>query len=62
MHQALIVLNRIYKEFEKGGWVFMVPLNPISLTCGLTAAEATRGKGKDSASNDLICPKTLSLL
>jgi len=45
MHRALTVLNHIYKEFEKQGWVFYGSLlNPMSLTCGLTAAEATQGK------------------
>jgi len=50
MHRALTVLNHIYKKFEKLGWVFYgSPLNPMSLTCRLTAAEATQGteQGKE---------------
>jgi len=46
MHRALslTVLSHIYRKFGKQGWVFMDPLNPMSLTCGLTAGEATQGK------------------
>jgi len=45
MHRVLTVLSHIYKKFGKQGWVFLwIPLNPMSLTCGLTAAEATQGK------------------
>ena len=37
--------NGTDKKFKKLGWVFYgSPLNPMSLTCGLTAAEVTQGK------------------
>jgi len=57
MHRALTVLNHIYKEFKKQGSVFYgSPLNPMSLTCGLTAAAAAaqdKEQGKDAVVKSL---------
>jgi len=40
--------NLLQTDFEKQGWVFHgFPLNPMSLTCGLTAVKATQHESQE---------------